>query len=1740
MEDAVLDIDTSVMDELNKTAWSINRKEAQKAIDLSKEAFEKSNEIGYKKGMALALKTMGAAHIWISKNEEALEYSFKAIELLKEIGDKFNEAEMNYYVGANFFYLSDYDTAIKYYNNCFDINNSIGHEPGMADGLNGLGTVYYTIEQNDKALDILMRSKELCVKHNTKSVLVKVLDGLGETYYNLKEYKSALSYYDFCIDLAREMGGVEQVEAFALDGQGRAYTHLKDFDKAFEKYEMSLNIRQKLGFKAGEAMTLNNMGNLFIAKGDFAKALTYLEQAFELSQKINSKEGVYKSSEKLAEVYELTGRFEEAIKFHKTFNSAREEVRNEKTNQLVKSVELQHKMLQSQAEKLLLEEKAKELENHSNNLVLIGEIGQQIISHLSVAKIVETVYGHVNTLMDATGFGIGLVRSDSSQVVFPLFIEDNERFENITYNLSDNDRLAVICYTQNKDIIINHFDTDIHTFISKYQAPLFGKKVQSIIYLPLIVKGKTVGVITVQSFKENAYASYHVNILKNLAAFAAIALENAQMYEEQEKRVAERTQEVVHKKEEIEGAYKNNKLLSEIGQQITSTLNFEEIFDKLHHYVNQLMDAACFGIRLYDPVRNVVDYKYGIERGHKYLSIASISMDDDDNYSVWCIKNKKEIFLNDNLNEYQKYVKQIKVVSGDMPHSLIFYPILMGERVLGVITIQSFEKFAYKEYHLDILKTLASYIAIALDNASLYENMEEKVKARTLEVTKQKEEIEKTYENTRLLSQVGKDITATLSIEEIIQKVYNNVNSLMDATTFGIGVYNADKAEIVFPATIEKGITLPEYSYKMENIARPAVWCYTEQKDYVIHNFSEYARKQGKTFAPVSGETPESIIYVPVTQNDKKIGVITVQSFTPGIYNDYHLQILKNLAVYVAIAIDNASLYENMELRVQERTEEIEKNYSDTKLLSQVAEDISASLSVETIISKVYENVNKLVKADCFGIGIFDPKSGRLEFRGFMENDERMEDFGYAANDPNRLAAQCFSGLKEIFINDYAVEYVKYIKGMKAPVSGKDSSSIIYLPVYSKGEAIGVITVQSFETNAYTSYHLNILKNLAVSVGIALDNANLYQNLEEKVKERTLEVVKQKEEIEKTYENTRLLSQIGKDITATLSISSIIEQVYNNVNALMDASVFAIGIFSEDSKRLEFPGTMEKGIKLEDFSYGLTDDTLSVWCFNNDKEIFINDYALEYSKYIKTDYSAAQGDDTVAMMFLPIHGKNRKLGVISVQSFKTNAYSDYHLNIIRNLAVYIGIALDNASLYTNMEDRVKERTAEIEKNYNDTKLLSQIAEEISSCLSVQAIIEKVHQKVNNLMRADAFGIALFNAHTNMLEFKGFVERGQVMPDSAIDVKDLNRLATQCLMHEKEIMINDYSVEYSKYIKGIQRPISGKDSASIIYLPIFSKEICMGVITVQSYQKDAYTAYHFNILKNLAISVGIALDNANLYQNLEEKVRERTTEVIEQKAIIEEKNKDITDSIKYAKKIQQALMPDKDILKKGFPESFVYYRPKDIVSGDFYWIENFNDEVIVFAAADCTGHGVPGAFMSLICNDLMSQVIKDNHTTSPGKALKAMDEKLRAMLNKSADHSANDGMDLALCAYHPKKKIMQFAGAHRPLLLIRNGELIEYKPSKHSIGGYLTGDKVFEDHEIQVLAGDSIYILTDGYSDQFGGQNGKKFKFKKLQKLIQSIAHMSMKEQHDLLDESFVSWRGRHEQVDDICVIGVKI
>jgi serine phosphatase RsbU (regulator of sigma subunit)/Tfp pilus assembly protein PilF len=258
----------------------------------------------------------------------------------------------------------------------------------------------------------------------------------------------------------------------------------------------------------------------------------------------------------------------------------------------------------------------------------------------------------------------------------------------------------------------------------------------------------------------------------------------------------------------------------------------------------------------------------------------------------------------------------------------------------------------------------------------------------------------------------------------------------------------------------------------------------------------------------------------------------------------------------------------------------------------------------------------------------------------------------------------------------------------------------------------------------------------------------------------------------------------------------------------------------------------------------------------------------------------------------------------------------------------------------------------------------------------------------------------------------------------------------------------------------------------------------------------------------------------------------------QKKIIEDKNRDITDSIVYAKRIQEAILPTEARLKCAFPQSFALYKPKDIVSGDFFWTKQLNKDQFLLATADCTGHGVPGAFMSLLGTSFLNEITTQN-ITQPDRVMNKLREDIIKALNPYGHEERKDGMDMVLCSYDLKSMELKFSAANNPLWLIRNGIMQEHKPDKFPVGKY-DNEQPFTLNTLKLQKGDVIYTFTDGYADQFGGAKNKKFTYKKFKEMILSIHTESMEKQKKLLDDTLEEWRGVFEQIDDILVIGIRI
>lgn len=293
------------------------------------------------------------------------------------------------------------------------------------------------------------------------------------------------------------------------------------------------------------------------------------------------------------------------------------------------------------------------------------------------------------------------------------------------------------------------------------------------------------------------------------------------------------------------------------------------------------------------------------------------------------------------------------------------------------------------------------------------------------------------------------------------------------------------------------------------------------------------------------------------------------------------------------------------------------------------------------------------------------------------------------------------------------------------------------------------------------------------------------------------------------------------------------------------------------------------------------------------------------------------------------------------------------------------------------------------------------------------------------------------------------------------------------------------------------------------------------------------------LISLSFVLSMSLIFAGRFSGIFNSTLELKNRAEKQQKALTQKNKEVYASIQYAKQLQSTILPTKSEIEAEFSNSFVLFKPKDIVSGDFYWMEERNN-FIYFAAADCTGHGVPGAMVSFVCSNALSKAVIEDEKVTPDEILTRTSEIVIKQFSTS-ETSLNDGMDISLGAYNPKTNELKWSGANNPIWIIRkdSNEITEIKGDKQPIGNYVASSPTFKLHELKMNKGDRIYLFSDGYIDQFGGENGKKFKTNNFKNLVLSLQELPISSHKQMLFDTFTNWKGKMEQIDDVCIFGIE-
>ncbi len=2002
--------DQEYIDALNEASERLCRNEPSLAEDYAEKALEVAERKRYISGIARSKINIGFANCWLTNINKALIYCLEAIEIYDAENMVQEMAASHYKLAAVYYYANDYNVALGHFKKSLSLSVSIKDELGIATANNGIGTVYYTIGKNELALDHLNKAFETAKKLDAKNLMGRIFDGLTSTYSNLGEYEKAIKTAKKSEKISLRLGDLH-MRGHTYMAIGKANLKLENLKESKDYYTEALTIWKSIPFEVG-------ITNVKVRLGEVALRTGNVEEALNIFLDLYSEVLDQKKLDLELELLRFIGECQKSLKLFDEYVQTMEKtivvqdaIADQNTKKQLDLMDMAENVAIFENKELA--RKSDELKKANDGIMLLTEIGKEIAAITDMEELTNKIYEKLNELLDASVLAISLFDKKTQTLEVPCTIEKGEKLPKSSISLEESERLAVICFSKGKELVLNDYVKDYTKYSDQVPAAYVGENPESVIYFPLFSKDEVIGTFTVQSFNKNAYGRKELDLMRNLAVYISISAENSWLVNNLEEEVAVQTREVLEQKESLEKTNTNISLINDLGMEISSLMSFEEMSRKIYEGIRSILPIECFGIGVYHDYGHELVFDGVVEKDEKLDSFTYGV--EEDRLASRCFREGKTIHI-PKLSDIESQSKSAsKVIQGDVPESIIYVPLQVGKICNGVITIQSQKANCFSDQNVNMFTSLAAYISVAINNS-------------------------RSFENLKNLTKIGKEVTSTFDIERIADQLYDNISRLMDISSFLLATYNNSEQVLTYIRVYEDdekiGAGLSFNVNEKENLAG---YCAKNNEEILTTCNEDVLQYISHQKASV-GVPRESIIYIPLSFEDQVVGVLSAQSVMKNAYTEQHLEVLKNIAAYLSVALNNAHSHQGI------------------KNIGLIGQEITSKNSIREINEVVYGRLGEVMSTEGFGIGIYNDMTQSIDFPAYIENGEELE-FHSEHITEDRFSTWCYHN-KDIVHISCMDDYFVYLKDWTAPAMGEVMLSFVYVPLLIGKRCIGVMTVQSFDENIYSEQDINLIINLAPYVAVALQNARSFENLrslsnigqnitstlniediadsiyqqvsplmnisslmfgtfdertqvltynriyEEGVpyynelkfnihekaslasysivnKEEILINEKQevqnfvKEKIEsfgsypesivmlplvfedrvlgvfsvqsfnkneysdhyivilrniasyisiamnniRSYETINMIGEVGQEITSTLNLETVFGTIYNQLNEMMDVEFLVVALYNKEKHQVEYRYRVEKG----KVNYNLltidanNENYPGSWCIENKKTIHIGDLENEYHHYVK-ELVSTRGDLPNSVIYRPLMQGEEIIGLISIQTSTKFAYSDYQVQVLDSLSPYVTSALQNGLTYEKLEQAkgqleklsivaretdnaiiiakpdgtyewVNEAFTELtgfrledivgsEKNTiqslsnfdgineamdevrttkqsviyesplmsakgdlrwvqttltpilnenNELHKLVAIDSDITDMKQAQSALKKSEKDYKTLFEQITDSIFIFDKQTkkfidcnnavlniygyskkeikkmtplnlhpeeeqervkNNLETEGnnrhneythITKDGQkiIVDISSEDLYYKGREATLSIVRditerrefEEKILFQNSELEKLSIVaSNTDNVVIISDAQGQIMWANESFEKTYGMGIAQWVEIHGTSLVQVSGVENLSDIIvqcvaekrGVTYESSNTNKNGDEIWLQSTltpvfdeqgdlknlviidSDITKQKHAelqIREKNKDITDSINYASRIQKAMLPGDDWIKSVLPKSFVFYSPRDIVSGDFYWMTQVGDQILV-AAVDCTGHGVPGAFLTIVGNNLLNQIVNVRGITSPGKILDEVNAGLISRFRIGEERAIKDGMDASICRISmvDGECKVDFAGANNPLYYTIEDELMEIKGNRCALGTVMEEGESFKETTVVLPQNSMFYLFSDGYYDQFGGAKGKKFMKKRFRQLFLEIKDLPAEQQREVMSDQFEEWKDGFDQVDDVLVIGIRV
>ena len=1047
----------------------------------------------------------------------------------------------------------------------------------------------------------------------------------------------------------------------------------------------------------------------------------------------------------------------------------------------------------------------------------------RIAETASAAADMSTFYAKIHEivgeLMYADNFYIALYDEERQQINFPYFrdevdpdIPDPNAWT--PFGIREGTGMAAYLLRTGDPLFVNA--DGLERLIRERAVEDFGAVAIEWLGAPLKASGRTIGVIAVQTYREDRrYAREDLDLLVFVAQHVGSALIRARAIEETRQRNAELA------------------IVNEIGSALARQLDFQASIELVGEQLQKILGAEDLYIALLDKAKKTISFPFWTERGKRTV-VDDIELGTGLTSRV--LDSKEPL----RFGTFADMQRAGAVMSpGLEPHeSWLGVPILVGQEAIGIVNVRDFVPSAYSESDERLVATIASSMGVALENARLFDETK-----RLLAETDQR------ASELAIINEIGSALAKQLDFQAIIDLVGNRVSQILNTDDMAIAIHEPDSDVISFPYATEDGQRLPNepipfgagLTSKVIQSGQPLRLGTMEEQvalGVVVAGLADAVAKH-------------SWLGVPIPAGERVLGVLSVYAIAANAFTEADQRLLSTLAASMGVALENARLFAETKRLLKETDERA----AELAIITSVQEGLAENLDMQAMYDLVGDKIQEIFDAQVVDIAILDREAQRLQFSYTIERGVRFPNEEMPLIGPRKAVMETREPL--VFNRDVLSAVRQY--GQAGVVSGEMPKSAVYAPLVSGGEARGAISLQNLDReDAFSEADVRLLMTLAGSLSVALENARLFD-----------ETKRQKAEADERAAELALINSVQRGLSSNLDMQAMYDLVGDKIQEIFDAQVVHIGVFDYDLGVAHYPYHVERGVRFDDVAVPFADSPITQLLQRDPQPILIDDIDVwEAQQGIRL--AVPSGERTKSMIFAPLLSGGQLRGRISLQNAdRTGAFSEGDVRLLTTLAASLSVALENARLF----DETKRLLAETDRRAAELAVVNDLQRGLAARLDPQAMYELVGERANDVFDTHVVDIAIFDRAAGTMSSPFSVERGVRFPEETREImgirKHILETGTSVLITEN---LRERLLEY-----GQSAQIMGEPARSAIFAPLTVEGEVLGVISLQNLDREhAFDDRDVSLLTTLAASLSVALQTGQLIDETRRRMSELAT------------------------------------------------------------------------------------------------------------------------------------------------------------------------------------------------------------------------------------------------------------------------